>query len=195
MTMKKPKVHAVRRPMVKVSGLQLWSWRCSHNHNQQENRPSVLLSQGNKFYQPPEWAWNQIFPWASTRERSLADTLTVASWHPKQRTRWAMPGLLTHGNWKPTNVFKMWSSSGPICAQSCPTLYDPLNCSSPGSSVHGIFQPRILEWAAIPPPEDLPDPGIERATPVSPALQADSLPAEPLGMVIYQTNSGHTPYQ
>ena len=134
MTMKKPKVHAVRRPMVKVSGMQLWSWRCSHNHNQQENRPSVLLSQGNKFYQPPEWAWNQIFPRASTRERSLADTLTAASWHPKQRSRWAMPGLLTHGNWKPTNVFKTWSSSGPICAQSCPTLYNPLNCSLPGSS-------------------------------------------------------------
>ena len=34
--------------------------------------------------------------------------------------------------------------------QSCPTLYDPLNCSPPGSSVHGIHQARILEWVAIP---------------------------------------------
>ena len=51
--------------------------------------------------------------------------------------------------------------------------------------MHGIFQTRILEWAAIPPPGDLPGPGIELATPVSPALQADSLPAEPLGVVIY----------
>ena len=79
MTMKKPKVHAVRRPMVKVGGMQLWSWRCSHNHNRQENRPPVLLSQRSKFYQPPEWAWNQIFPSASTWEHSLADTLTAAS--------------------------------------------------------------------------------------------------------------------
>ena len=34
-------------------------------------------------------------------------------------------------------------------AQSCPTLIDPMNCSSPGSSVHGIFQARALEWGAI----------------------------------------------
>ena len=34
-------------------------------------------------------------------------------------------------------------------AQSCPTLYDPMNCSPPGSSVHGIFQAWILEWVAI----------------------------------------------
>ena len=33
--------------------------------------------------------------------------------------------------------------------QSCPTLYDPMDCSLPGSSVHGIFQARILEWVAI----------------------------------------------
>ena len=34
-------------------------------------------------------------------------------------------------------------------AQSCPTLRDPLDCSLPGSSVHGIFQARVLEWGAI----------------------------------------------
>ena len=33
--------------------------------------------------------------------------------------------------------------------QSCPTLSDPMNCSPPGSSVHGIFQARVLEWGAI----------------------------------------------
>ena len=33
--------------------------------------------------------------------------------------------------------------------QLCPTLCDPMNCSPPGSSVHEIFQPRILEWVAI----------------------------------------------
>ena len=56
--------------------------------------------------------------------------------------------------------------------QSCLTIYNTLDCSPPGSSGHGIFQARILEWVAIPSPEDLPDPGIE---PRSPALQADSL--------------------
>ena len=33
--------------------------------------------------------------------------------------------------------------------QSCPTLSDPMDCSLPGSSIHGIFQARALEWAAI----------------------------------------------
>ena len=34
-------------------------------------------------------------------------------------------------------------------AQLCPTLRDPMDCSLPGSSVHGIFQARVLEWVAI----------------------------------------------
>ena len=34
-------------------------------------------------------------------------------------------------------------------AQLCPTLRDPMDCSLPGSSVHGIFQARVLEWGAI----------------------------------------------
>ena len=32
--------------------------------------------------------------------------------------------------------------------QSCPTLHDPMDCSLPGSSIHGIFQARVLEWSA-----------------------------------------------
>jgi len=34
-------------------------------------------------------------------------------------------------------------------AQSCPTLSDPMDCSLPGSSIHGIFQARVLEWGAM----------------------------------------------
>ena len=34
-------------------------------------------------------------------------------------------------------------------SQSCPTLCDPMDCSLPGSSIHGIFQARVLEWGAI----------------------------------------------
>jgi len=33
--------------------------------------------------------------------------------------------------------------------QSCPTRSDPMDCSLPGSSIHGIFQARVLEWGAI----------------------------------------------
>jgi len=62
-------------------------------------------------------------------------------------------------------------------AQSYLTLCDPMDCSLPGFSVHGILQARILEWASIPFSRDPPDLGIE---PGSPALQVDSLPSEPL---------------
>ena len=62
--------------------------------------------------------------------------------------------------------------------QSCLTLSDPADCSPPGSSVHGYFQARILEWVAISFSRDLPHLGIE---PGSPALQADALPSELLG--------------
>ena len=55
--------------------------------------------------------------------------------------------------------------------QSCPTLCDLMDYT-----VHGILQARILE--PFPSPGDLPNPGIE---PRSPALRADSLPAEPQG--------------
>ena len=45
-----------------------------------------------------------------------------------------------------------------------------MDYSPPGSSVRGILQARILEWAALPPPGDPPDPGMEPASPASPAL-------------------------
>ena len=70
--------------------------------------------------------------------------------------------------WQPTRLPRPWDSphknAGVGChvllqcmkvksesevAQSCPTLSDPMDCSLPGSSVHGIFQARVLEWVAI----------------------------------------------
>ena len=65
-----------------------------------------------------------------------------------------------------------------LVAQSCLTLYDPMDCGLPGSSVHGILQARILEWVAIPVSRTTPNPGIE---PESSALQAGSLASEPIG--------------
>ena len=63
-------------------------------------------------------------------------------------------------------------------SQSCPTLCDPMDCSSPGSSVHGILQVRTLEQVPFPSPGDPPNLGIK---PRYPALQADPLPSEPPG--------------
>ena len=65
-----------------------------------------------------------------------------------------------------------------LVIQSCPTLCDPIDCSLPGSSVHGILQARILEWAAMSSSRGLCNTGIE---PMSPTLQVDSLPSEPPG--------------
>src|SRR5574337_719605 len=45
--------------------------------------------------------------------------------------------------------FSMKVKSESEVAQSCLTLSDPMDCSLPGSSVHGIFQARVLEWVAI----------------------------------------------
>ena len=70
--------------------------------------------------------------------------------------------------WQPTRLPHPWDSPGKNTgvgchfllqcmkvksesevAQSCPTPSDPMDCSPPGSSVHGIFQARVLEWGAI----------------------------------------------
>ena len=63
-----------------------------------------------------------------------------------------------------------------------PTLCDPMDCSMPGSSVHGIFQQGYWSRLPFPSPGDLPNPEIE---PRSPALRADSLPDEPQGKLIH----------
>ena len=60
----------------------------------------------------------------------------------------------------------------------CLTLGDPMDCSPPGASLHGILQARILEWVASPFSRVFPNTGIK---PGSPALQADSLLSEPRG--------------
>ena len=65
-----------------------------------------------------------------------------------------------------------------LVTQSRPTLCDPMDCSPPGSSVHGVLQARILEWAAVPFSRGSSNPGIESRCPT---LQVDSLPAEPQG--------------
>ena len=69
--------------------------------------------------------------WCSCQFRSL-----VSSYHPHHTVREA------------GQCFAMLSC---LClpAQSCPTLCDPVDCSPPGSSVHGISQARTLEWVAI----------------------------------------------
>ena len=51
-----------------------------------------------------------------------------------------------------------------LCAKSLQSLCDPMDYSTPGFSVHGILQARILEWVALPSSRDLPDQKIEPAS-------------------------------
>ena len=74
-----------------------------------------------------------------------------------------------YGDWKKLKV-------NVLVAQSCLTLGNPADLSLLGSSVHGILQARILEWAALPFSRESFHPGIELG---SPTLQADYLPSEP----------------
>ena len=67
-----------------------------------------------------------------------------------------------------------------IVLSSVLTLFDPMDSSLPGSSVHGIFQARKLEWVAISSSGDLPNQGTEEpASPVSPALADGFFTIEP----------------
>ena len=93
----------------------------------------------------------------------------------------------------PSNPYPHLSESEREVAPSCPTLCDSMDCSPPGSSVHGILQERILEWVAIPFSRGSSRPGIE---PRTPTLQADTLPSKPAGnprLTIRQiTGKGHS---
>ena len=61
-----------------------------------------------------------------------------------------------------------------VCMLSCFSLYDPMDCGPPGSSVHGILQARILQWVAMPSSRDIPDPGI-KTTSLMPSTVAGRL--------------------
>ena len=57
-----------------------------------------------------------------------------------------------------------------LVAQLCLTLCNPMDCSPPGSSVHGISRQEYWSGLPCPPPGDLPDPGIKPTSFISPAL-------------------------
>ena len=77
-----------------------------------------------------------------------------------------------------------------LVAQSCLTLHDPMDCSPPGSCVHG-YSPGKNTGEVCPLPGDLPNLGIK---PRSPALQADSLLSEPPGKPIHTVYFIHAVY-
>ena len=78
--------------------------------------------------------------------KSLQSCLTLCN--PLDGSPWDSPGKNTGvGCHFLLQCMKVKSESEVV--QSCPTLRDPMDCSLPSSSVHGIFQARVLEWDAI----------------------------------------------
>ena len=97
------------------------------------------------------WAtWRALWPYCcSCVASAVSDSVRR---HRRQPTRlprpWDSPGKNTGvGCHFLLQCMKVKSESE--VAQWCPTLSDPVDCSLPGSSVHGIFQARVLEWGAI----------------------------------------------
>ena len=79
----------------------------------------------------------------------MSDSVRPHRWQPTRlRHPWDSPGKNTGvGCHFLLQCMKVKSESE--VAQACPTLCDPLDCSLPGSSIHGICQARVLEWVAI----------------------------------------------
>ena len=98
---------------------------------------------------------NNLLDWVSWRQVPL--TLPSCSNYPPQTLFWVLAPPSGSSVW--VLFVKSEGKQFLICfpcvakesevAQSCPTLWDPMECSLIGSSVHGIFQARVLEWVAI----------------------------------------------
>ena len=105
----------------------------------------IILPSPNSFFPPVEAKVLLLLLSRFSRVRLCAT-------HRRQPTRlprpWDSPGKNT-GVGCHFLLQCMKAKSGSEVAQSCPTLSNPMDCSPPGSSIHGIFQARVLEWGAI----------------------------------------------
>ena len=146
------------------------------------------------------WLSEQLHAmWSSSShvERLSIGQQRSQAWTPSGAPSWqltprGLPSILKMNLQNPVETFQIKSCateinclhwSGSICqkvkvavAHLCLTLCDPMDCSPPGSSVHGISQARILEWVATSFSRGSTWPMDETS---SPALQADSLLFEP----------------
>ena len=100
--------------------------------------------------------WNHCFQllWPIKENVLISDNSTWYDefiWyiHKKEEIPWWLRRLKNLPAMQKTQVC-MYVCVCVLVAQSCLTLFNPINCSPPGSSVHGILQARILEWVAIP---------------------------------------------
>ena len=133
----------------------------------------------------------QLFatPWTVAHQASLPSPTPRVYSNSCSLSQWCHPNISScRPLLLPPSIFpniRVFSNESALClrcvcevAQSCPTLCDPVDCSPPGSSVHGFSRQEYWSGLPFPFPGDLPNPGIE---PGSPTLQADTLSSEPPG--------------
>ena len=82
-------------------------------------------------------------------ENMVADKQLIADGYRSDTSLIMTPGPMTVSAVRRALVRSLPHSEFLLCAQSCPTLCDPMDCSLPSASIHGIFQATILEWVAI----------------------------------------------
>ena len=100
--------------------------------------------------------------WQDPLEYELATHLNILAWKIPWREQ---PGRIQ--SMGSQRVGHGWVSTHTLlkilcmCAKSCPTLGNSMDCTPPGSSVHGILQARILEWVVMPSSRGSTDPGMK----------------------------------
>ena len=131
--------------------------------------PAVF--QNSQTYQMPHGGSLALWSWLGSQWNHSSESKRQKRVHIKRvKLRRTLQGLHRETSACPTSF--LWKSFSflvvlVVHAQSCPTLCDSMDCSLPGSSVHGFSRQEYWSGLPCPPPEDLPDPGSE---PVSPAL-------------------------
>ena len=118
-----------------------WETWCAAVHGLQRVRHDLVTSNNNS----PHKALLLLL----SRFSRVSDSVRPHRWQPTRLPRpWDSPGKNTGVGCHFLLQCMIVKSESEV-AQSCPTLHDPMVCSLPGSSVHGIFQARVLEWGAI----------------------------------------------
>ena len=144
---------AIRRP-----GFDPWV----RNFPWRREWPSTAIflpreSHGQRILGYRPWGHRDTTEWlsmhtAAAAAKSLQSCLTLCDPHRRKPTRLSRPWDSLRKNTGVGRHFLLQCVKGKSeseVTQSCPTLSDPMDCSLPGSSIHGIFQARVLEWGAI----------------------------------------------
>ena len=130
-------------------------YHLSHQGRALGRHKTLVLKYASGNVSPFSLSWNDIKAWADiSPKQSLGG--------PRKQTRaifWCGDPTSCYFSENQVLPFSsnlyaydvLWSQGAHYCSvtQSCPTLFDSMNCSPPGSSVHWIFQARILEWVTI----------------------------------------------